>query len=53
MAQVYKEVLGSKVRFVLDDDDDDGIYFGQGYRFTLWDQDAFCLAMQDSLQGQG
>ena len=26
------------------------IYIGQGYRYALQDQDAFCLAMQDSLQ---
>ena len=28
---------------VVVDDDDDEIYFGQGYRYTLRDQDAFCL----------
>jgi len=27
-----------------DDDDDDEIYFGQGCRYTLWDQGTFCLA---------
>ena len=28
------------------------IYIGQGYRYALRDQDAFCLVIQDSLQGK-
>jgi len=35
------ERLGEAHQIV--DDDDDEIYFGQGYRYTLRDQDAFCL----------
>ena len=31
---------------------EEDIYIGQGYRYALQDQDAFCLVIQDSLQGK-
>ena len=33
-------------------EEEEDIYIGQGYRYALWDQDAFCLVIQDSLQGK-
>ena len=32
--------------------EEEDIYIGQGYRYTLRDQDTFCLVIQDSLQGK-
>ena len=32
-------------------EEEEVIHIGQGYRYALRDQDAFCLAMQGSLQG--
>ena len=33
-------------------EEEEDIYIGQGYRYALRDQDAFCLVIQDSLQGK-
>ena len=50
LSQAQNAIEIFKHRWPAEEEED--IYIGQGYRYALRDQDAFCLVIQDSLQGK-